>query len=289
MRTQGTDKRDTMSSRESEHRPAPFPVSLDAFTSAEIARRIEAVSIQRATLPTRSLVCLGLLGGLYIGFGGALATLALTDNSLGFGLGRLTAGLAFSLGLIVLVIAGGELFTGNNLMVVAYAGGKASLRALLRNWSLVFTANAAGGVLLALAVHYSGVLQTGDVEATAIKIAEAKAKLGAGTAFLRGMLCNVLVCLAVWLSAGARSVEGKAIAIIFPISAFVALGFEHCIANLYLLPVGMLAGANVSLLDLVGNILPITLGNILGGVGVGVAYWLVHLSNDRQPRLETRG
>jgi formate/nitrite transporter FocA (FNT family) len=110
MRTQGTDKRNTM--------------SLDAFTSAEIARRIEAVSIQRATLPTRSLVCLGLLGGLYIGFGGALATLALTDNSLGFGLGRLTAGLAFSLGLIVLVIAGGELFTGNNLMVVAYAGGQ---------------------------------------------------------------------------------------------------------------------------------------------------------------------
>jgi len=274
MRTQGTDKRNTM--------------SLDAFTSAEIARRIEAVSIQRATLPTRSLVCLGLLGGLYIGFGGALATLALTDNSLGFGLGRLTAGLAFSLGLIVLVIAGGELFTGNNLMIVAYAGGKASLRALLRNWSLVFTANAAGGVLLALAVHYSRVLQTGGVEATAIRIAEAKAQLGAGTAFLRGILCNVLVCLAVWLSAGARSVEGKAIAIIFPISAFVALGFEHCIANLYLLPVGMLAGANVSLLDLVGNILPITLGNILGGVGVGVAYWLIHLSNDRKPRIECR-
>lgn len=259
---------------------------MDAFTSAEVARRIESVSIQRASLPIRSLVCLGLLGGLYIGFGGALATLVLTDNTLGFGLARLTAGVAFSLGLILLVIAGGELFTGNNLMVVAYAGGKASLSALLRNWVVVFTANAVGGVLLAFAIHYSGALEGGGVEATAVRIAEAKVQLGWGAAFLRGILCNALVCLAVWLSVAARSVEGKAIAIVFPISAFVALGFEHCIANLYLLPVGMLAGANVGLLGLAGNIAPVALGNTVGGAAVGLSYWLVHLDDDRAPWLQ---
>jgi formate/nitrite transporter len=113
------------------------------------------------------------------------------------------------------------------------------------------------------------------------QIAETKAQLGSGAAFLRGILCNVLVCLAVWLSVAARSVEGKAIAIVFPISAFVALGFEHCIANLYLLPVGMLAGANVSLVDFAANLVPVALGNTVGGAALGLIYWLVHLSDER--------
>jgi formate/nitrite transporter len=255
------------------------PVSIDAFTPGEIARRIESVSMQRARLPARSLVCLGLLGGLYIGFGGALATLVLTDNAMGFGLGRLTAGIAFSVGLIMLVVAGGELFTGNNLMVVAYASGKAPLAAVLRNWGIVLAANAAGGLALALAMHLSGVLDAGGVKATAVKIAEAKAHLGGGTAFLRGILCNMLVCLAVWSATAARSVEGKVVAIAFPISAFVALGFEHCVANLYLLPVGMLAGASVELGDFAGNIAAVALGNTVGGMAVGLAYWLVHLKD----------
>jgi formate/nitrite transporter len=171
-------------------------------------------------------------------------------------------------------------------MVVAWAGGKASLAALLRNWGIVLAANAAGGVLLALAIHYSGVLQGGGVQATAIRIAEAKAQLGYGEAFLRAILCNVLVCLAVWSSTAARSVEGKAVAIALPIGAFVALGFEHCVANLYLLPVGMLAGANVDPAGAAGNIAPVTLGNTVGGVGVAVAYWLAHLSDERT---EARG
>jgi formate/nitrite transporter len=197
-----------------EHRPTSVPASVDALTSAEVARRIESLSIQRANLSARNLICLGLLGGLYIGLGGALATLVLTDNGLGFGLGRLTAGIAFSLGLILLVIAGGELFTGNNLMVLACAGGKASLRSILRNWGVVFAANAAGAILLAVVIHFSGALQAGDVYRTAARIAEAKANLGAGAAFLRGILCNALVCLAVWLSVAARSVEGKVVAIV---------------------------------------------------------------------------
>jgi formate/nitrite transporter len=201
----------------------------------------------------------------------------LTDNSLGFGLGRLAAGIAFSLGLMLLVIGGGELFTGNNLMVAALAGGKITARCVLRNWLVVFVANASGALLMAVTIHHTGVLDSGGVKATAVKIAEAKTQLGFGPAFLRGVLCNALVCLAVWLSLAARSVEGKVVAIVFPIAAFVALGFEHCIANLYLLPVGALSGAHINLAGALDNLLPVTLGNTVGGVGVATAYWLVYL------------
>ena len=264
-----------MDNRNSQQGPA---VSVDAFAPREIATRLEAANVLRATLPARSLILLGLLGGLYIGFGGALATLVLTDNGLGFGLGRFVAGLSFSLGLIMLVVAGGELFTGNNLMVLAYAGRKISARAVLRNWGIVFAANAAGAILLALAIHASGVLDGNAVKATAVRIAETKAQLAMGPAFVRGILCNMLVCLAVWLSAGARSVEGKAIAIALPIGAFVALGFEHCIANLYLLPIGMLSGAQVGLGEAAGNLLPV----MLGGVLVAVAYYFVYLGKEQR-------
>jgi formate/nitrite transporter len=126
-------------------------------------------------------------------------------------------------------------------------------------------------------VHHAGILDNGGVKATAAKIAEAKTQLGFGPAFLRGVLCNALVCLAVWLSLAARSVEGKVVAIVFPIAAFVALGFEHCIANLYLLPVGALSGAHINLAGALDNLLPVTLGNTVGGVGVATAYWLVYL------------
>jgi formate transporter len=267
-----------MDNRSSQQGPA---VSVDAFAPREIATRLEAANVLRASLPARSLILLGLLGGLYIGFGGALATLVLTDNTLGFGLGRLVAGLSFSLGLIMLVVAGGELFTGNNLMVLAYAGRKISARAVLRNWGIVLAANAAGAVLLALAIHASGVLDGNAVKATAVRIAETKAQLEMGPAFVRGILCNMLVCLAVWLSASARSVEGKAIAIALPIGAFVALGFEHCIANLYLLPIGMLSGAQIGLSEVAGNLLPVILGNMLGGVLVAIAYYVVYLGQER--------
>jgi len=252
-------------------------LSTDPFRPDEIAKRLEATNIQRATFSVKSLALLGLLGGIYIGFGGALATLTLTDSSLGYGLGRLAAGIAFSLGLIMLVVAGGELFTGNNLMVLAYASRKIDSRAVLRNWGLVYAANAAGAVLLALVVHLSGILEANSLKATAIKIAEAKAQLGTMSAFLRGVLCNMLVCLAVWLSIAARSVEGKVIAIAFPISAFVALGLEHCIANFYLLPVGMLSGAAITAYDAAANIIAVTLGNTLGGIVVAIVYYLVYL------------
>ena len=153
----------------------------DTLAPSDIALRIVAANEKRAGLPLASLIVLGVLGGMYIGFGGALATLALTDGHLGFGLGRLAAGVAFSLGLVLLVIGGGELFTGNNLMVVALASGKASARAVWRNWGVAYAANAAGAILLAVVIHHTGVLETGGVKATAAKIAESK-----GAAGLRG-------------------------------------------------------------------------------------------------------
>jgi formate/nitrite transporter len=254
--------------------------AIDAFAPGEIARRLEAANVSRAGLPAGSLLLLGLVGGVYISFGGAMATLVLTDSGLGYGLGRLAAGLSFSLGLIMLVVAGGELFTGNNLMVLAFAGRKISAGALARNWVLVYAANAAGAVLLAFAIHLSGILDGNGVKATAVRIAEAKAQLDMPTAFLRGVLCNMLVCLAVWLSVAARSVEGKVVAIAFPISAFVALGFEHCIANFYLLPLGMLSGAQVSLADLAANVGAVTLGNALGGVVITATWYAIYLGRD---------
>jgi formate/nitrite transporter len=260
------------------------PVSADLFAPGDIARRLEAANVARAALPVRSLLLLGLVGGVYISFGGALATLVLTDNSLGYGLGRLAAGLSFSLGLIMLVVAGGELFTGNNLMVLAFAGRKITGRAMLRNWGFVYPANAAGAVLLAFAIHYSGVLDGNGVKATAVKIAEAKAQLDIPTAFLRGVLCNMLVCLAVWLSVAARSVEGKVIAIAFPISAFVALGFEHCVANFYLLTIGMLSGAKVTAVDFLANIASVTVGNTLGGVIIAAVLYLIYLGKHQVQR-----
>jgi formate transporter len=266
----------------------PAVAATDALQPADIAQRVEVVSVQRAAQTTNSLIVLGLLGGIYIGFGGAMATLVLTDNGLGFGLARLTAGVAFSLGLILLVIAGGELFTGNNLMVLALATRKIPARSMWRNWILVYAANAAGALLLAFAIHHAGVLDGGGIRVTAARIAEAKVELGFLPAFLRGVLCNVLVCLAVWLSVAARSVVGKVIAIIFPIAAFVALGFEHCIANLYLLPIGMLSDAKVTLAGVFGNIAPVTLGNIVGGVSMGAAYWFTYLEGSPAGRMTRR-
>jgi formate/nitrite transporter len=257
-------------------------VSVDSFSPGEIAKRVEGANVTRASMPLRNLVMLGLLGGLYIGFGGAIATLVLTDSSLGFGLGRLVAGVAFSLGLIMLVLAGGELFTGNNLMIVAYASRKISSWSLLRNWGLAYATNASGALLLAFAMFASGTLDGAAVKATAVKIAEAKASLDPATAFLRGILCNMRVCLAVWMSMSARSVGGKVIAIVFPISAFVALGFEHCVANFYLLPFGMLSGAQVDIVAFIGNIIPVTLGNTLGGMLVACAYYLIYLQGAKE-------
>jgi formate/nitrite transporter len=261
-----------------------LPDTIDPLKPQEVAARLECAGVQRGRSATRTLVLLGLLGGVYIGFGGALATLVLSDHSIGYGLGRLAAGVAFSLGLIMLILAGGELFTGNSLMVLAVASRRLSVASLMRNWVITYVANAVGAVALAIVIHQSGILDGGDVKTTATKIAESKAHLAASAAFTRGFLCNMLVCLAVWMSVAARSLEGKVIAIIFPISAFVALGLEHCIANFYLLPIGILNGANVSVIDAIRNLVFVTLGNIAGGCVLAVAYWFAYLDDGTTAR-----
>ncbi|WP_325166215.1 formate/nitrite transporter family protein [Thermohalobaculum xanthum] len=263
-------------------RPAPaHPVApTDAHPPQMIARLVEEVGVRKATLGLVPMVMLGLLAGAFIAFGGMLATLVLTDPVAGFGLTRWLAGIAFSLGLVLVVVAGAELFTGNNLIVMAWADGKVTTRQLLRAWAIVWAANFAGALAMAIAVWISGVYAAGDgaVADTAIRIAEAKTALGPLAALTRGILCNALVCLAVWLAMASHTVADRILAVIFPVAAFVAMGFEHSIANMYLIPAGWLHGAAVSLAGFIGNIFWVTLGNMIGG-GIFVAgvYWVVYL------------
>jgi len=259
---------------------------LDAYAPNEIARLVENVGVKKAALPALQTLVLGFLAGVFIAFGAMNFTLVVTDASLGFGPTRLLGGVAFALGLVLVVIAGAELFTGNNLIVMAWADGKVSAAQLLRNWLLVYVANFVGAVAAAIAYVQAGGLELGDgaVLETAHRIAAAKIELDFGQAFFRGLLCNALVCLAVWLCFAAHSVSGKILAVIFPISAFVALGFEHSVANMYLIPVAMLSGANeIGINDFVRNLVPVTLGNIVGGsVFVAAIYWLAYLVPTRR-------
>ena len=255
----------------------PPPDSGDAYAPAVIAERVASAGVAKVALPTLQTFTLGILAGAFIAFGAMLFTLAITGADLGFGPTRLLGGLAFSLGLILVILGGAELFTGNNLIVMAWADGLVSTRALLRNWALVYGGNLLGGIATAVMVHASGVLQSGDMAKTAIAIAEAKAALDPGEAFTRAMLCNTLVCLAVWLCNGARSATGKILCIIFPISAFVALGFEHSIANMYFLPIGWLEGAQIGFEAIAFNLAIVTAGNIVGGsLLVAFVYWIVY-------------
>lgn len=256
------------------------PNSHDAYAPAEIARRVESAGVAKAQLAAGATLVLGILAGAFIAFGAMLYIVAVTNSGLGFGPERLLGGLAFSLGLILVLVGGAELFTGNSLIVFAWADGKISGAALLRNWGLVYLGNLLGASATAAMVHWSGLHQLADgaVGATAIRIAEGKLALSPVEAFVRGMLCNVLVCLAVWLCFAARSVADKILAIVFPITGFVALGFEHSVANMYLIPAGWLAGsAVVSPAGYATNLLIVTAGNVVGGGGlVALVYWLVY-------------
>lgn len=252
------------------------PTGLDAYKPAEVARRIEEAGIRKATLPAVPLLTLAVLGGVFIALGAAAFTAAMTGMPMDSKPARLAGGLIFSTGLILVVVAGAELFTGNALIVMAWVDRRISSRALLRNWTFAFFGNLLGALAIAAFMWASGLLSGAQGE-TARSIAEAKISLGPAEAFVRGILCNMLVCLAVWLSFAARDVAGKILAIAFPITAFVLLGYEHSIANMYLIPAGWAAGAPVSLTGFLGNLLPVTLGNILGGSGgVALTYWLAY-------------
>ena len=262
----------------------------DCYSPKEIAERVENVGVTKAGLPLLSQVALGVLAGGFIGLGAMFFTLVVSDANLGFAAARVLGGVAFSLGLILVVMAGAELFTGNNLLVMATVAGRIPASRFLQNMVVIYFANLVGAVGLAGLVALSGHWQMGDsaVGKTALSIAAAKCALPFGEAFFKGVLCNVLVCLAVWLAMAGRTVTDKVLAIVFPIAAFVACGFEHSVANMYFIPLGVFlreqavasGTANfdsLNWLGLVRNLLPVTLGNLVGGAGmVGLVYWVIY-------------
>ena len=264
-------------------------LGFDAYSPKEIAERVESVGVAKARLPLLSLVMLGMLAGAFIGLGALFFVLVISDAGLGFAASRVLGGVCFSLGLLLVVVAGAELFTGNNLLVMAWADGKLSTRDVLRNWIVVCTANFAGAAGLAAVVFLSGhaELNGGAIGKTYLSIATAKVSLPFWTAFFRGVLCNVLVCMAVWMTLAGRSVTDKMIAIVFPISAFVAAGFEHSIANMYVIPLAMMLKASGAALPpggdaidawgLAANLVPVIAGNLIGGsVLVALVYYIIY-------------
>lgn len=255
------------------------PHALDVVPPAQIARLVQEVGVRKASLGWVPTATLGVLAGAFIAFGAMFYTAVVTGSELGLGPTRLLGGAAFSLGLVLVIVGGAELFTGNSLIVMARARGQISTVMLLRNWGIVFVGNLAGSMATAAMVHFSGILSTGDgsVGETAVQIASSKLALAPFEAFMRGILCNVLVCLAVWMCFAARDVSGKVLVILFPIAAFVALGFEHSVANMYLIPVGMLHAGEFDLPGFAANLAYVTAGNVIGGgVLVALVYWLVY-------------
>lgn len=269
---------------------------IDAYAPKEIAEKVETIGVTKARLPLISQLTLGVLAGGFIGLGALYFTLVTSDATLSFAASRLLGGLAFSLGLILTVVAGAELFTGNNLLVMAWASRRISTIELIRNWIVIYLANFIGALGLVLLVLWSEQWRmNGDaVGINAVKIAAAKAALPFWEAFFKGVLCNILVCLAVWLALAGRSVVDKIFAIVFPISAFVAAGFEHSVANMYFIPLGLLvqehvavaAVSPVSWTALISNLIPVTLGNIFGGAVMVAAVY--HLVYGRRPEARAR-
>jgi formate transporter len=257
---------------------------IDAYSPKEIAGRVKEFCIVKAKLPLLPLSMLGVLAGAFIGLGALMFSLVASDTGLGFAATRLLGGLSFSLGLVLVTVAGAELFTGNNLLAMAWADGCVSTRQVLRNWLVVCAANFVGAAGLALLVWLSGhaALNDGHVGRTVIRIAMAKAQLPFAEAFFRGVLCNVLVCMAAWMALAGRSVTDKAVAIVFPITAFVAAGFEHSIANMYLMPLAMLLGAPLGAIDMARNLAAVIAGNLVGGsVLVALVYYVIYVRTER--------
>jgi formate/nitrite transporter len=246
--------------------------SLDAYRPAEISRLVRKAAVEKAEVELGPLLTRALLAGAFIAFGALFYLLVVSGAGPVAGPTRFVGGVAFALGLVLVIVGGAELFTGNALMVMALVDRQIGLAALLRNWGVVIAGNALGGIAMAVLVLMSGLL-AGEIGATAGQIATAKVALGPVEMLARGILCNALVCLAVWLTFSARTAGGKTTVIILPVAAFVALGFEHCVANFFLLPLGWLSGADVSLGGIAANLTLVTIGNVVGGAGgVALAY-----------------
>jgi formate transporter len=280
----------------------PFtPQGLDALPAADVARKAATVGVTKAGMPALDTFVLGVLAGAFIALGAAFATTVGSGAAdLPYGVTRLLVGLAFTLGLILVVVAGAELFTGNNLIVMAWASRAVTSGQLLRNWALVYAGNFLGALGTAVLVFLAKQFTFGDgaVGVTALSIASTKVSYGFGQAIALGALCNALVCLAVWLTYGAHTTTDKILAVVPPIAAFVALGFEHSVANMYFLPEALLIktddawmSATSGVPDVSGltwgsfladNLLPVTIGNVIGGgIMVGAVYWFVYLRRSR--------
>ena len=279
---------------------------IDAYTPAQMAVRVQKAGVAKSNLDFFSAFTLSMMAGIFIALGAVFYTFVIHDSTLSIGLTKLIGGLVFSLGLILVIITGSELFTGNTLIVMAYVSRKISLQQLLRNWGIVFTGNLVGSLMVVYLMLLTGQWTAGGagVGAQALLIANVKVNLTTVEAISKGILCNILVCLAVYLCFSGRSVTDKILAIIFPITAFVALGFEHSIANLYFIPAGLLLKhspevlaatkemlgsvpdlSNLTVFGLIFyNLLPVTIGNIIGGtIFVGIAHWFLFL---RTPSVE---
>jgi formate transporter len=264
--------------------------NFNAYSPAEIQAFVEAVGVKKATLPVLPCFMLAVVAGGSIGFGAMYYCIVASDAALSFAVARVMSGIVFSLGVAIIMIGGAELFTGNNLIVMAWASGKISTAAVLRNWLIVYIGNFVGAAGLAVLVIFSHHLDMngGRVALAVLTTAAAKVSPDLVTLFVKGILCNLLVCLGVWLAYAGRSVTDKIAALILPISAFVAAGFEHCVANMYFFSVAWLLGVmdlipkgfDVSPITAAGiayNLVPVTLGNVVGGAGfVGFVYWAVY-------------
>jgi formate transporter len=289
--------------------PVFTSTGLDALPPLEMARKAERVGVTKAGLGTTETFVLSILAGAFIALGAIFATTVTTGGgALPYGVTRLLGGLSFSLGLILVIVAGAELFTGNNLLVMAWASRRVSTTRLLRNWAIVFAGNFVGAIATALLLFAGKQYEFGGgaVGVQSLTIAAAKTDLGFGQAIALGALCNALVCLAVWLCYSAHTITDKVLAIVPPIAAFVAAGFEHSVANMFFIPMGLLVKSDSAFVAgqsdvpdlssltwgnfLRANLLPVTIGNVIGGavmvgaVMVGAVYWFVYLrSSSRRP------
>ena len=278
-------------------------IKMDSLLPADMAIKAESIGVAKASMSISKTLVLGILAGAFIAFGSVFFTTATTASTMSYGATRLLGGLSFSLGLVLVIVGGAELFTGNNLIIMAWANKKVSTLQVLRNWSLVYFGNFVGALFIVALMQLTKQYQSasGMVGMNLLNIAKVKCELDFTQALASGILCNILVCLAVWLCFSSTSITGKIISIIFPIDAFVSSGFEHCIANMYFIPKAIIilgqkdpvissliaqSGNNYDAITwsnfLLHNLLPVTLGNIIGGaVLVGLVYWFVYLRNNK--------
>ena len=246
------------------------------LSSREIAQKWETIAQGKASLSIPKLLALGILAGLFIAFGGLGSTIV--SSGVGGGLGKLLGACVFPTGLILVVMAGAELFTGNCLMAGPALNGKVKWAGVLKNWLFVYIGNMCGAFLFACLVSGSGLTANPELAAAAKSIAISKCSLTFGQALLRGIGCNILVCGAVWMASGAQNAGGKATLCFFPVMLFVVCGFEHSVANMYYLPLGLLLNAEGITVTacLLNNVAPVTLGNVLGGAGLAMVYAVIY-------------